>query len=189
MLQMAAQYIRMMVSMDKDILLGEIKNATQKAVDWYTAIPADAFFTRHGETWSASDNVDHLIRAMTPLTYAVRFPKFSLRLMFGKVERPLRTYDEMCKIYEDAIRKGAVASGRFLPDQQMPADSEKAKAALIHQLSRLGNDIADALNKNWPDSALDACLLPHPILGKLTVREMMFFTIYHALRHARVEGD
>lgn len=175
--------------MNKQILIAEIKSATQKAVDWYTDIPADEFFTRHGESWSPSDNVDHLVRAMTPLTYAVRFPKLGLRLMFGKVDRPLRNYDEMCKIYEDAIRKGAVASGRFLPNQQVPADTTKAKAALVNQLNKLGNDIADTLNKNWQESALDMYLLPHPILGKLTVREMMFFTIYHALRHARVEGD
>ena len=174
---------------NKSSLVIEIKNATQTAVTWYTAIPADEFFKRYGETWSSSDNVDHLIRAMTPLTYAVRFPKFSLQLMFGKVDRPLRTYDQMCQTYDDAIANGAVASGRFLPDQQVPTDPAKAKTAIINRLSRLGNDLADTLNKNWQDSALDDCLLPHPILGKLTVREMMFFSIYHALRHARPEGD
>ena len=36
---------------------------------------------------------------------------------------------------------------------------------------------------------LDICLLPHLILGKLTVREILYFTIYHNLRHASQAGD
>jgi uncharacterized damage-inducible protein DinB len=30
---------------------------------------------------------------------------------------------------------------------------------------------------------LDRLRLPHPALGKLTVREMLFFTIYHNIHH------
>jgi hypothetical protein len=28
--------------------------------------------------------------------------------------------------------------------------------------------------------------LPHPLLGKLTVREMLFFTLYHQRHHVAV---
>ena len=45
----------------------------------------------------------------------------------------------------------------------------------------------------WDDVDLDRCRLPHPLLGKLTVREMMFFTLYHYEHHraiiARRLGD
>jgi len=30
---------------------------------------------------------------------------------------------------------------------------------------------------------LDRVMLPHPLLGKLTLREMLFFTIYHVEHH------
>ena len=30
---------------------------------------------------------------------------------------------------------------------------------------------------------LDRCILPHPLLGKLTLREMIYFTIYHMEHH------
>ena len=32
---------------------------------------------------------------------------------------------------------------------------------------------------------LDYYLLPHPILGKLTLREMLYFTIYHVKHHEK----
>jgi uncharacterized damage-inducible protein DinB len=38
----------------------------------------------------------------------------------------------------------------------------------------------------WSERALDARQLPHPLLGKLTVREMLFFTLYHNRHHVDV---
>jgi len=43
--------------------------------------------------------------------------------------------------------------------------------------------------EKWNEDELDQYQLPHPILGKLTIREMLYFTIYHNLRHASQEGD
>jgi uncharacterized damage-inducible protein DinB len=41
----------------------------------------------------------------------------------------------------------------------------------------------------WEEDQLDEAQLPHPIIGKITVREMLFFTIHHNLRHASPQGD
>ena len=35
----------------------------------------------------------------------------------------------------------------------------------------------------WGDGALDRLRLPHPVLGKLTVREMLFWYHYHNHHH------
>ena len=35
----------------------------------------------------------------------------------------------------------------------------------------------------WGEWTLDRLRLPHPALGRLTVREMLFFTLYHNLHH------
>lgn len=172
----------------KNALLTETQNATQAAVTWYTAIPADAFFVRRGAAWSASDNVDHLIRAIRMVMLALRLPKFLLRILFGAVKRPSRSYAEVCKAYEDVLATGVGAGGVYLPDQQSPADPQTAKEKLLERLTKTGQSFADVI-QNWPEAALDQYQLPHPLLGKLTVREMLFFSIYHVLRHARVEGD
>lgn len=37
----------------------------------------------------------------------------------------------------------------------------------------------------WRDADLDRYLLPHPLLGKLTLREMLFFTLYHNYHHVQ----
>jgi hypothetical protein len=172
----------------KESILTEIKNATQRAVAWFEAIPAEAFFTRHAEAWSASDNVDHLIRSIRPVALALKMPKTGLQVVFGAAGSASRTYDELCKSYETRIAQGGQASGVYLPDQTPPAQPEKQKKELLEKLNKAGASLVSALEK-WDDAELDQYQLPHPLLGKLTVREMMFFSIYHTLRHARVEGD
>jgi len=38
----------------------------------------------------------------------------------------------------------------------------------------------------FSEEDLDKLILPHPLLGKLTLREMMYFTIYHVQHHQRI---
>jgi len=109
--------------------------------------------------------------------------------MFGKPSSPSRSYEKICEIYRVAISKGAQASGSFLPEQvALQVDAENKKSALLEKWSKTSDLLVENLEK-WNDDSLDQYQLPHPILGKLTIREMLFFTIYHNLRHASQEGD
>ena len=172
----------------KSELITALKDSNGLVLNWFTEISAKDFFTRHGEVWSASDNIDHLIKSHKPIAKALRLPKFTLQAMFGKPERPSRSYEEICTIYRDEIARGAQASGRYLPNQENPENFEEKKMELIEQFSRAGADLVSVVEK-WSEIELDSCLLPHPLIGKLTIREMLYFTIYHNLRHASQEGD
>jgi len=173
----------------KSELFTELKDANQRVTKWFTEIPAENFFTRYGDVWSASDNIDHLIKSHRPISKALKLPKFTLQAMFGKPERRSRTYEEICEVYRAEIAKGAQASGRFLPEQQSPLeDAEEKKTELLEQWSKASKELVSVAEK-WNENDLDGYLLPHPLIGKLTIREMLFFTIYHNLRHASQEGD
>ena len=118
-------------------LITELQDANQRVTQWFTEIHPENFFTRQGEVWSASDNLDHLIRSHKPISKALKLPKFTLQAMFGKAERRSRTYEEICQVYRDEIAKGAQASGHFLPDQQSLIEAaEREKAKLLEQWSK-----------------------------------------------------
>jgi hypothetical protein len=172
----------------REDIINETKSSNQRAQDWFSAIPADQFFIREGEVWSASDNVDHLIKSIKQIARAMNLPKIGVHGMFGKAQRSSRAYTELCTVYEDAIAKGAKASGRFLPDQESPVNPQAQKQELLAQLDLTGGTLLSVLGI-WEEEELDLYQLPHPVLGNLTVREMLFFSIYHTLRHARPEGD
>jgi len=170
-------------------LIAALKDSNQRPENWFRQIPANGFFIRHGDVWSPSDNLDHMIKAVKPIVKALKLPKFTLQTMFGKAEKPSMPYEELCKIYRDALAGGAQASGRYLPNQESPSENaEQKKKDLIGQWSIISAELVSTVEK-WDEPDLDHYLLPHPILGKLTIREMIFFTIYHNLRHASLAGD
>jgi len=47
---------------------------------------------------------------------------------------------------------------------------------------RLNSDI----EKKWKEPQLDQYIAPHPLLGKITLRELCYFTIYHTKHHLNI---
>lgn len=178
----------MTVITTKPDLLNLLNNSNRRVIQWFADIPVEQFFTRQGEVWSASDNLDHLIRAHEPLVKALKLPKIALRAMFGRAQRSSMLYEELCQMYRNELAKGAQASGRYLPNEEDRNPSAKTKERLLEQFSQTSAELVSAV-ESWEQEDLDKYLLPHPILGKLTIKEMIFFTIYHNLRHASQEGD
>ena len=44
--------------------------------------------------------------------------------------------------------------------------------------------------ESWSrEKQLDHFLLPHPLLGKITLREMLFFSAYHIQHHTKLLED
>jgi hypothetical protein len=83
------------------------------------------------------------------------------------------------------LSKGASA-GRFAPSPRAPApDSESERAKIMAWHAAAVEELA-SLVASWPEKALDRRNLPHPLLGKLTVREMLLFTLYHNRHHVDV---
>jgi hypothetical protein len=172
----------------RDEIIHALKDSARHAQGWFHALPVEHFFMRQSEAWSASDNVDHLIKAIKPIIKALKLPKMALQTLFGKPVNQSRTYEEICTIYSDEIAKGAKAGASFLPLQEDPDNPEEKKAELLQRLSFELEKLISAVEK-WQEAELDEVQLPHPIIGKITLREMLFFTIHHNLRHASHEGD
>ena len=84
-------------------LIDILEESNQRVTEWFKAIPAKNFFTRRGEVWSASDNLDHLIKAHKPIVLALKLPKVTLRAMFGKPDKASISYEELCQKYRDEI--------------------------------------------------------------------------------------
>jgi len=76
---------------------------------------------------------------------------------------------------------------RFLAMEYVPGrtldDLLRPGGLPVGDLLRIGDGIAAALD-GWSERALDRLRLPHPALGKLTVREIVLFTLYHNIHHA-----
>jgi len=133
------------------------------------------------EKWSVGQNMEHLIRSLAPVNQALLLPGFVLRMLFGKPNRNPRTYQELIDRYNQKLAAGGRASGRFLPPAIVWSERNKKMAALHSEKDKMITRLS-----SWSESKLDTCLLPHPLLGKLTLREMLFFSVYHIEHHLKL---
>jgi len=128
--------------------------------------------------WSAGQNLDHLIRAIKPLQLAYGLPKLALFILFGKTNRPSRAFDELVTKYKTKLAAGGKASGPFIPS----AVSFEKKGELIKKYKEQKQKLIAKIEKQ-SEKDLDVYILPHPLLGKVTLREMLYFTIHHNEHH------
>ncbi|HEX6084060.1 MAG TPA: DinB family protein [Thermoanaerobaculia bacterium] len=164
----------------RDEILASVDDVQRQSSAYWSAFPADEFFAKIGEAWSPADNVRHLAKSIRPVTRALRMPRLVLWLMFGRAKRASRTYDALVDFYRSKLTGGNDA-GRFAPSARVLTDP----AEVLAQQEQANRELRAAIAR-WPEKALDRYQMPHPLMGKLTVREMLFFTLYHQLHHIDV---
>ena len=147
------------------------------------AIAPPEFVLPQGEKWSPADHVRHLAKSTFPLAKALGLPKLLIGLRFGRSKSESQRYLELRNAYRKRLTESGATAGRFAPSQKpVPADAAAWQREI---LASWGGAVA-ALNAKavgWSEPALDRYRLPHPLLGLLTVREMLFFTLYHNAHH------
>jgi hypothetical protein len=170
---------------DRAQLLSALSKLHRDSTGYWNAFSDDAFFRPLGQAWSPSDNVRHLTKSIRPVAQALRLPRIVLGLAFGRAAGPARTYEQMTATYHAALDAGAKA-GRFGPTPSpFPADPAPRRAEIMAERDRVSAAL-DVAAARWRDAALDRYRMPHPVLGKLTVREMLTFTLLHNLHHMHV---
>ena len=169
-------------------LVAELRRVhVESAAYWRGYATPEFFMPSAPGIWSAADQVRHLTKSIRPVTSALGLPRVVLRLLFGRARAPSRLYTALRADYHAALALGAHA-GRFAPRPLVAIDGAVAEStrARIMDHHRSAVDALCRSAERWPEASLDAIRLPHPLLGRLTVREMLAFTLYHNLHHVQV---
>lgn len=143
------------------------------------SLPPHEVHVSRNDKWSPARQLDHLVRSVAPVRMAFYLPAFILKILFGTANRPSRTYDELVAKYHAKLSAGGKASSRFIP-QEKSISVKQASQRLRFLVQSLCEKIGA-----YTEEDLDRLILPHPLLGKLTFREMLYFTIYHAQHHQK----
>lgn len=138
------------------------------------------FFMNPGNKWSAAENVQHMIISTRMTTLAYRLPVFIVRLIGGRPNRPSRSYEELKAKYYSKLAAGGKASGVFVPK---PIKIKYGKQKLVRNWEKATANYLNALSRNRTEEDLDNYLAKHPLLGRITLRELCYFTIFHTEHH------
>ena len=147
---------------------------------WYTNKPTEVLETGPDGAWTAGQHLLHMIKSTKPLAVGSGYPRLLLRLKFGKVKAPSLGYEELVKKYTDAIADGGQATGVYVPRIVKNEEREVLVKRFKSEMNTLVNNV-----HKWSEKNLDNTAVPHPLIGKLTFREMLYFIIYHMKHHRK----
>ncbi|MEM8891658.1 MAG: DinB family protein [Bacteroidota bacterium] len=131
--------------------------------------------------WTTAQHLDHLIIVNKQLKKGLGVPKVFLRYKFGKPNRPARTYDVIVGKYKEKL-------ANLPPDFTNPSIQLTNLAANKQEYLQAYKKSSDAFLKKlskWKDKDLDWYLLPHPLMGRMLVREIMLWSVYHTQHHLK----
>lgn len=148
---------------------------------WATFSDAE-FFAPIGTAWSPAENVRHLSKSIRAVQQGLRLPPILVNLIFGTTDKPRRDYEAVRLMYVARLAQGASA-GRFAPAPKPAAADPASERRRIMRAHAASVDGLTARVAKWSEANMDYHVLPHPLLGSLSVREMLFFTVYHNTHH------
>ncbi|MEZ4829157.1 MAG: DinB family protein [Bacteroidia bacterium] len=161
-----------------DLVSGLEKNFAE-LTNWIENQPNEKFeVSIRPEKWSTGQHLAHLIKSTKPVNLVLRMPKFVLKWRFGINNREEKSYEALVEKYKQKLAEGGTASSPYRPTFISAAQ----KYTLITEFNDELKKIKTALPR-WKDKDLSRYIVPHPLLGKITVRELIFFTIHHTRHH------
>jgi hypothetical protein len=151
----------------------------QSFIDFISSLSNEDLIQSQDNKWNPSQQLEHVYLCLRPVKLALSLPNIIPAILFGKSKKGSRTYESLVEAYQLKLKNGGKSPSMYKPKKSV-RDVDKLKIALMH----LVNDISNKLSQ-FQENDLDGFLLPHPLLGKLTARELIFFALYHVGHHQK----
>lgn len=167
----------------KEQLIEDMKTSFQQTIDWINAQAEERFNQEivPGK-WTIAGHLYHLIKSTKAVSKGMMMPKIGMRTMFGKNNRPERTYQEMVDKYQNVL---ATTNLKAPSSYEAEAGRTFERPALIKRFEGELQDMIKALNL-WEEDAMSIYIMPHPAIGKCTIREFVYFTTLHTYHHLTI---
>lgn len=168
--------------MNKSQIANSLNQSSGLLADWIKQQSPEKFEYNPPGKWDTSQHLDHLIRTTQAINKGLKIPKFIIRYKFGKPNRTVRSYEEVITRYQQKLQN-------IPPDMSSPLGT--SKYPLDKKYETIDVFLADnqkliKLIDKWKESQLDKYLLPHPLMGRMLIRELLMWTSYHHLHHLEV---
>ena len=168
--------------MQKDSIIELLETKHKALFQWLENHDDDKWDKGPEGKWTTGQHILHLLQSIYKLNYALSFPKFILRYKFGVANRHVRDYDTVVNRYHDKLKKANGAT--FGPSRNMKVPKLNDKSYLIDRI-KTENKKLQYKTRKWSDKQLDTLILPHPLIGKMPVREIIMWTAYHVEHHTK----
>lgn len=164
-------------------LAREMRSFKSRASEYLLSIPAERFFAKPEKGWSIAENVKHLNKTTWPITLGLKLPAAVPAALFGK-ESGSRSFAEIREAYYANVQNGFQAPLIYRPGSAGTGD-RAAQEKMVRTFEKTIEDLISAFLK-LETVVIDSVRMPHPALGKLTIREMLFSCLNHGIHHLTI---
>lgn len=162
--------------MTKRKLIETFYNNHQEMIDFVNSLTDEQFIYSHDGKWTAGQQFSHVYLTLLPFPKVLSSKDYIVQ-KFGKINRSTWDYNT---VIENYFKTSLQAPQQYLPEQVSP----EQKATITVDIQKVILSIQHLLDQ-YTDEELDSLVLPHPLLGNLTIREMFYLMTYHATHHLK----
>ena len=168
--------------MDKEAIADLLDNKYNTLITWLENQDEEKWETGPVGKWTTGQQTLHLLQSIKPLNNALSMPKFMLKYKFGNANRDVRDYETITKRYQERLLD---AKGKtFKRSQNMKAPRLDEKEYILNRL-QVENKKLQYKTRKISDKNLDTLILPHPLMGKMPIREIIMWSAYHVEHHTQ----
>ncbi len=170
-------YLKQAIIMEKQKLIRTFVTNHEMVLNAIDLLTEQEFNYHSEGKWSAGQQLQHLLLTIQPFSTVLIRKDFILD-KFGPINRAIWDEQTVFKHYLSSSRK---APEQFIPDDYVFFETKKELMAAV--LKNVKN--IQELLLSFSDAELDTLTLPHPLVGRLTIREMFYLMSYHPLHHLK----
>jgi hypothetical protein len=168
--------------MNREQIAVLIDNSYSEFISFVSSSDKDMWLFAPNHKWTTGQHTLHLLESTKPLNFALSLPGFLLKWKYGTSNRTSRSYEEVVERYQERLADNQGAVFKASQNMEVPVFNEKS-----YLLNRLQVEYKKLQYKTLhiPEVSLDTYVLPHPLMGKMPVRELIMWSAYHANHHLK----
>ena len=162
----------------KSELIEILESGHQAIRNYVASISKQGFFAGSDQRWSPAHHLGHLT-----LTHVSVLRGFPLKDRLPNFDKPSRGYEAMQQAYLEALKNAppALLANNPFATKLKPEDTQQA---LIESFNHKAQELRESI-LSWSEEDLDTKAMKHPVLGLLSVREMLEFVAIHDRHHLK----
>ncbi len=169
--------------MTKEDIVQLLEDSHQALITFLENQPNDLWTKGPKGKWTTGQQALHLLQSIKKLNDALCLPKFILKYKFGTSNRELRDFDTIIKRYQERLEAAQGVTFKASRNMKIPPLSDKP-----YILTRLQMEHKKLQYKTMKisDSNLNNLVVPHPLMGKMPLREIIMWTAHYVNHHSKI---
>jgi hypothetical protein len=164
--------------MNRRQIQNELTHRNIAFAEYVLSLDKSDFSYSFEKRWTAGQQLLHIVKTTEPVLLGLKTPTFLLSMLFGKPRRTPMDYQDLVILYQNILANGGKSPGMYIPANVDYSQAENLKKRLLLTITKINLQLEE-----FSEQKLDSYRMPHPLLGKLSIREMLYFTMYHVDHH------